>query len=179
VSATEPKGVVVEHKALMHSTSHHGKTFGRTRTTRAFQFPSLTFDISLTEIVITLLHGGCVRVPSDAARQDNVAQAIKDLRANWALLTPSLASTITPVLVPTLKTLVLAGATGQRVWANRVLHIQCCQHGRDDARRSDECRLPLLDAMLGLRIPGILTFYCLSVLLGNFFWKDHYWPEGI
>jgi amino acid adenylation domain-containing protein len=108
-STGEPKGVVVEHKALMHSAREHGKAFKMSCTSRTLQFCSFTFDVSLAEILTTLLYGGCVCIPSDSERLDNLSQVIARFGVNCALLTPSVASTMTPKDVPTLKSLVLCG----------------------------------------------------------------------
>lgn len=108
-STGEPKGVVVEHKALMHSAREHGKAFKMSCTTRTLQFCSFTFDVSLAEIMTTLLYGGCVCIPSDSERLDNLSRVIARFGINCALLTPSVASTITPKAVPTLESLVLCG----------------------------------------------------------------------
>ncbi|KAF3054745.1 Nonribosomal peptide synthetase 12 [Trichoderma lentiforme] len=108
-STGEPKGVIVEHKALMHSAREHGKAFKMSCTTRTLQFCSFTFDVSLAEILTTLLYGGCVCIPSDSERLDSLSRAITRFGVNCALLTPSVASTITPKAVPTLKSLVLCG----------------------------------------------------------------------
>ncbi|RDL35031.1 uncharacterized protein BP5553_06962 [Venustampulla echinocandica] len=135
-SSGEPKGVVIEHKALMLSAAMHGKTMGMAQTTRSIQFSSFTFDISLTDIITTLLYGGCICIPSEDDRMNNLHGAITQFQSNWALLTPSLASTIVPESVPTLKTLVLAGEPMNRShvqnWAKRVKLIngygptECC-----------------------------------------------------
>lgn len=108
-STGEPKGVIVEHKALVHSAREHGKAFKMSCTSRTLQFCSFTFDVSLAEILTTLLHGGCVCIPSDSERLDNLSRVIARFGVNCALLTPSVASTITPKAVPTLKSLVLCG----------------------------------------------------------------------
>ncbi|KAK4071606.1 uncharacterized protein Triagg1_5844 [Trichoderma aggressivum f. europaeum] len=108
-STGEPKGVIVEHKALMHSAREHGKAFRMSCTSRTLQFCSFTFDVSLAEILTTLLYGGCVCIPSDSERLDNLSRVIARFGVNCALLTPSVASTMTPKAVPTLKSLILCG----------------------------------------------------------------------
>ncbi len=56
-----------------------------------------------------LILGGCVRIPSDFDRLNDVVGSFSSLEANWALLTPSFARNIAPEDVPSLKTLCLAG----------------------------------------------------------------------
>jgi amino acid adenylation domain-containing protein len=103
------KGVVMEHRAVSAGCLGHGRALGFTLSTRALQFASYTFDVCIAEIVTTLIHGGCVCVPSDSDRRDNLAQAINNLRANWAFLTPSVAQLLHPGKASSLKTLVLGG----------------------------------------------------------------------
>ncbi|CAI6337954.1 unnamed protein product [Periconia digitata] len=104
-----PKGVIVEHQAVSTSCLGHGAMFGFNRKTRALQFSSYTFDACITEIITTLIHGGCVCIPSEKDRTDNLPAAIRLMNVNWALLVPSVAKLLTPSLLPSLKTLVLGG----------------------------------------------------------------------
>jgi amino acid adenylation domain-containing protein/non-ribosomal peptide synthase protein (TIGR01720 family) len=104
-----PKGVMIEHGALATGVTQHGRALGMDIKVRALQFASYTFDASITEILATLIYGGCVCVPSDDDRMDNIAAVINDMNINWALLTPSFVSLIDPLEVPSLKTLVLGG----------------------------------------------------------------------
>ena len=48
-------------------------------TTKALQFTSYTFDVSIQEILTTLLHGGCPCVPSESERLNNLEAAINNL----------------------------------------------------------------------------------------------------
>lgn len=104
-----PKGTIVEHSAFCTSSIAHGKALAIQPTSRALQFASYTFDACLVEILTTLIHGGCVCVPSEEDRLNNTAEAINRANVNWTLLTPSVASRIAPESVPTLQTLVLGG----------------------------------------------------------------------
>ncbi|KAL6808070.1 hypothetical protein V8C40DRAFT_259914 [Trichoderma camerunense] len=123
-SSGEPKGVVIEHKALMHGATEQGKAFRLSYKTRMLQFSIFAFDTSVAEILTTLLYGGCVCIPSDSERLDDLPQAIARLGVNYALLTPSVANMMTPEAVPTLKSLILCGEgmneSHVRVWSKSV-----------------------------------------------------------
>lgn len=104
-----PKGVVMEHGAVSTGCLHHGEAFKMTSQTRFLQFAAFTFDISITEIITTLIYGGSVCIPSETDRRDNLAKAITDMRVNQAYLTPTVANLIDPESVPSLKVLTLGG----------------------------------------------------------------------
>ena len=104
-----PKGVVISHRAVCSSIHAHGKAMGFGRQTRALQFCSYTFDVSIAEIFTTLTFGGTVCVPSPWGRINDLAKEIRNLRANWSFLTPSVARLLDTSEVPTLETLVLGG----------------------------------------------------------------------
>jgi amino acid adenylation domain-containing protein/non-ribosomal peptide synthase protein (TIGR01720 family) len=108
-STGKPKAIVIEHAAICASALAHSKAFVMNPNSRVFQFASYTFDASIVEILTTLMVGGCVCVPSDEERINDLPGAIKRMNANWTLLTPSVANTVKPESVPTLKVLVTGG----------------------------------------------------------------------
>src|SRR5438045_6325841 len=95
-STGKPKGVVIEHAAFCTSALAHGKALGLLPSSRVLQFSTHAFDASLVEILTTLILGGCICVPSEEARMNNLAQAIQELNVNWAVLTPSVSRLIQP-----------------------------------------------------------------------------------
>ncbi|KAF9765373.1 hypothetical protein IL306_002344 [Fusarium sp. DS 682] len=105
----EPKGALIQHGALMSSALAHGPAMMMDSNTRSLQFAAATFDVSITEILTCLILGGCVCIPSEDARLNAIEEAITELRANWALLTPTFVRFINPANVPSLKTLVTGG----------------------------------------------------------------------
>ncbi|KAM0346346.1 hypothetical protein ACHAPU_005777 [Fusarium lateritium] len=105
----EPKGALIQHGALMSSALAHGPAMMMDTNTRSLQFAASTFDVSITEILTCLVLGGCVCIPSEEARLNAIEEAISELQANWALLTPTFVKFINPDNVPTLKTLVTGG----------------------------------------------------------------------
>ena len=80
-----------------------------TSTTRFYDFSSYSFDASIGVFFTTLISGGCICVPSEDDRRDNLIQSIISLNANVIDLTPSIAALLSPELVPCLQTLILGG----------------------------------------------------------------------
>lgn len=123
-STGEPKGVVVEHASISTSIRGHGQAMGIDRFTRALQFASYGFDISITEIFTTLVHGGCVCVPSDSDRYNDIVSVMNEMDVNWACFTPSFIRILSPGELPRLRTLVLAGEAilkeNIELWADKV-----------------------------------------------------------
>jgi amino acid adenylation domain-containing protein/non-ribosomal peptide synthase protein (TIGR01720 family) len=104
-----PKATVIEHAAFATSASEHSKAMCMRSNSRVLQFASHTFDASVMEILTTLLVGGCVCIPSEADRMNDIPGAIRRMGVTWTLLTPSVASTLSPKSVPSLKVLVTGG----------------------------------------------------------------------
>ncbi|KAL2157847.1 hypothetical protein VTH06DRAFT_4899 [Thermothelomyces fergusii] len=77
--------------------------------THSEKFASYTFDASIMETLSCLLVGGCVCVPSDEAKMNDLAAVIRNMDVTWTLLTPSVASTLKPESVPCLKTFATGG----------------------------------------------------------------------
>ncbi|KAL4799975.1 hypothetical protein BDV19DRAFT_384813 [Aspergillus venezuelensis] len=71
--------------------------------------------------MLALTTGGCLCVPSDHDRSSNLADALTNLQANWAVLTFSVARILNPARTYTLKHLVLCGesplATDLQRWS--------------------------------------------------------------
>lgn len=105
----KPKGVVIEHQHMASSIAHHAPAMGFTRGTRVLQFSSYTFDVSIAEIMTTLVRGGCVCVPSEDDRTNNLTGVMNDMKVELAVLTPSVVRTLKPESLPSLKTLILGG----------------------------------------------------------------------
>ena len=119
-----PKGVTIPCAAFATSAIAHSQHYHLTPQSRVFQFTSYAFDVSIIEIITTLLVGGCICVPSDAARRNHIAAAANELRVSVAQLTPSTARLLRPGDIPSLETLVLIGepVTSSDIdqWAARV-----------------------------------------------------------
>ena len=125
-STGKPKGVVIEHTHYTTSGRSLQKRLNVSPQSRVFQFASHAFDVSVSDYLTTLMTGGCVCVPSEAERLNNIPHAVTRLKANWLHITPSVARTIQPSQVPGIHTLVLSGEALQEdnlhTWAP-VVHL--------------------------------------------------------
>ncbi|KFY76366.1 hypothetical protein V499_03977 [Pseudogymnoascus sp. VKM F-103] len=123
-STGKPKGVVLTHASFCTTARQHGAAMFLGFDSRVLQFAAYTFDLSLAEIFSTLVHGGCVCVPSEKDKMDNLGKVIRTMKINVAHLTSSVANLVRPKDVPGLKFLAVGGeATTQGVvkrWADSV-----------------------------------------------------------
>ncbi|KAL2814140.1 hypothetical protein BJX63DRAFT_393024 [Aspergillus granulosus] len=104
-----PKGVILQHTAIVSSmTKGHG-SFYAGPDTRALQFSAFNFDISIAEIFTTLSFGGCVCVISEDDRLSRLPEAMEEAGVNFAILTPTIANLFKPEQVPSLNKMLLVG----------------------------------------------------------------------
>jgi amino acid adenylation domain-containing protein len=104
-----PKSIIVDHSALATTTLGHGRAYNFTQKSRVLQFSSCVFDVSLSEILETLVLGGTVCIPSESERLQNITEFIRGGQVNTALLTSTFLRTVNPHNVPSLKHLILVG----------------------------------------------------------------------
>lgn len=108
-STGEPKGAVIPHSAMTSSSLAHGKVQGVRSESRVYQFAAYTFDVAVADTFTTLIHGGCICVPSEFDRLNDLTGSIKRLKANWIHLTPTVSRLLQPDDLPELRTMVVGG----------------------------------------------------------------------
>ncbi|GIJ91845.1 nonribosomal peptide synthase [Aspergillus pseudoviridinutans] len=108
-STGKPKGVKICHRSFCSMVRPYVEAVGYNRETRALSFSSYAFDVSVSDMLIPLLVGGCICVPSEAQLMDNLPTAIARLQANFADMTPTLLRTLRPEQVPSIETIVVGG----------------------------------------------------------------------
>ncbi|KAG8168434.1 hypothetical protein KVR01_001183 [Diaporthe batatas] len=86
-----PKGVCMSHRASSTGNTAYARILSLTRRSRVLQFASLSFDVSCLEIFATLLSGGCICIPSAQDRLQDLHSAVRKLRCNVLVLTPTVA----------------------------------------------------------------------------------------
>ncbi|KAF2763830.1 acetyl-CoA synthetase-like protein [Teratosphaeria nubilosa] len=110
-STGKPKGILVPHSSIVTSLTSAMKPFGIGQHTRISQISSFAFDMSIVEVFQTLLAGGCICIPTEQERMNDIENAVTRMHANFVYFTPSMAEILHPDKLPTLMTLVLMGET--------------------------------------------------------------------
>ncbi|KAL5354954.1 hypothetical protein BJX96DRAFT_181049 [Aspergillus floccosus] len=108
-STGKPKGVVIEHRSLATSAFAMMRASPLNRSTRLLEYASFAFDVSILDLMVTLIAGGCLCVPSADARENRLLESINEFEANYIALTPTVARTLQPERLTTLKTLKVSG----------------------------------------------------------------------
>jgi amino acid adenylation domain-containing protein len=108
-STGKPKGVLTNDRAFNTCALEKAPRIHRDASTRVLQFASHSFDTTVEDILTTLLCGGCICVPSDKDRLNNLAGFITDKAVNTADLTPTTMTVLDPKSIPTIRTLMLGG----------------------------------------------------------------------
>ncbi|KAL2839751.1 hypothetical protein BJY01DRAFT_250351 [Aspergillus pseudoustus] len=123
-STGEPKGLLVNHGAFCASARSYTPELRLNQTSRVLQFCSFAFDICFLEIFATLLAGGCICVPSEMERMNDIHHAMRERQVSHAIITPTYARVIRAEQVPSLRVVMLAGeallASDVEYWAPRV-----------------------------------------------------------
>ncbi|KAJ5433827.1 AMP-dependent synthetase/ligase [Penicillium cf. griseofulvum] len=108
-STGTPKGVTISHANLSSAVAHQARTLGFNSGVRTFDSSSYTFDAYVYNTFYTLLTGGCLCVPSETDRINNLQMVLQELNVEFAQLTPSTSRLLDPNKLPHLHTLILTG----------------------------------------------------------------------
>lgn len=106
-----PKGVMINHTTYTTSALARAPLIGYTAEARALDFTSYAFDVSIDSMLCTLLQGGCLCIPGDDDRVNDLSGVIRRLGVNMANMTPSVARILDPDIIPSLNSLGLGGET--------------------------------------------------------------------
>ncbi|KAI0546771.1 hypothetical protein F4679DRAFT_587147 [Xylaria curta] len=123
-STGKPKGIVMEHVHVATSIRGFSSLWQLSQNTRGLHFSSYAFNGSIYEIFGILTNGGCVCIPSEFDRMNDILPFINGVGVNWALLTPAFMTSLEPDSIPTVRTIVLGGEAIStetvRTWASKV-----------------------------------------------------------
>nr|WP_295875037.1 non-ribosomal peptide synthetase [uncultured Chitinophaga sp.] len=110
-STGQPKGVMIEHQAIVNTVFAQRTIWGITAGQRGLQFASLSFDASVWEIFMMLTTGGTLYIANDESRKSPalLEQFITENRIDVATIPPAFFKLLEPARISTLKHLITAG----------------------------------------------------------------------
>ncbi|KAI0403809.1 peptide synthetase [Xylaria palmicola] len=108
-STGKPKGVLISHANYTSGAAPRAEAVGYKRHSRVLDFASYAFDVCIDCMLCTLSVGGCLCIPSDADRVNDLSGAIRKMKVNMAHMTPSVARVLDPDIIPSLEVLGLGG----------------------------------------------------------------------
>lgn len=108
-STGKPKGVVIEDGSFMTMTNEVSRLMGIGRGARVLNFSSYAFDVSISEILGSLLAGACICVLTESERRGRLIEALQELRPSHAYFTPGVLRAMMPTELGSLQTIMLGG----------------------------------------------------------------------
>lgn len=114
-----PKGALMTHTNFSSAIKHQAAVLGFSPRSRVFDFASYSFDVAINNALMTLSVGGCICVPSEDDRRDDIEGAIARLKANYMQLTPSVACLVNPSDAPSIE---MVNFSGEKVNPSYIVH---------------------------------------------------------
>ncbi|MFF0436259.1 amino acid adenylation domain-containing protein [Streptomyces sp. NPDC004327] len=110
-STGRPKGVVVTHTGLAALAAHQAADYGAGAGSRVLQFSSPSFDVSMAELCVSVLTGGCLVVPERTPAGPELGGLLAARRISHLLIAPSVLAEIPRVPLPDLRTVITGAET--------------------------------------------------------------------
>ena len=121
-----PKAVLISHVNICSAIKYQQTEMGITTTSRVWDFVSYAFDVSYSNLFQTLTSGACLCIPSEEDRVENPARSVRQSRANYAHITPTIGRLLDPLDVPSLSTVNFIGEPLTRSdvlrWSSRTIY---------------------------------------------------------
>lgn len=108
-STGTPKGAIITHANFSSAIRYQQIGMGFTSSSRVYDFVKYAFDISWSNVLHTLTAGGCLCIPSDSEALNDLAGSFRRYNANFLDVNPSVASTLQPSEMASLKHLQFGG----------------------------------------------------------------------
>ncbi|KAL4811153.1 hypothetical protein BDV18DRAFT_155763 [Aspergillus unguis] len=108
-STGTPKGAIVTHNNFSSALVLQQQSLSFHAHVRVFDFVSYAWDVAWSNLLRTLVAGGCLCIPSEFQRREEIEKTMAQMRVNYTTLTPSVARLLNPAAAPRLDTLALIG----------------------------------------------------------------------
>lgn len=128
-STGHPKGCVITHSQFTSGAIPRAYTVGYRSHSRVLDFASYAFDVSIDSMLCTLAHGATLCTPSEESRMNDLSGVMRKMRITLAGMTPSVARTLDPDILPSLDSLAVGGegvsSSDAAAWRQKTKVINC------------------------------------------------------
>lgn len=124
-----PKGVEVRYDAICNHVDYYTDLMNITSHDRIIQFANLSFDASISEILMTILNGASLHIPDQQIIYNFrlFENFLNQEQITIATLPPSYLSNLQPTKISALRSIITAGSSTNHAlvkkWNNHVLYI--------------------------------------------------------
>ncbi|KAF2468358.1 acetyl-CoA synthetase-like protein [Lindgomyces ingoldianus] len=118
-STGTPKGAQISHSNVCSALRYQRQAHGYTSDARVYDFGSYAFDSVWVNFMSTFTIGGCLCIPSERERSDDLAASIKRFNPTILDVTPSAATVLDDSTIASLRTLILGGERLTSEYAER------------------------------------------------------------
>jgi amino acid adenylation domain-containing protein len=108
-STGKPKGAMITHTCFASSIEHQQAALGFKAGRRVYDFASYAFDAAWSNLLHSLTSGGCLCVPSEEERQNELSRSIRDSKASLLNMTPSVLRHLDPQALPDIEQVLMGG----------------------------------------------------------------------
>ncbi|WP_341528317.1 amino acid adenylation domain-containing protein [Nostoc sp. UHCC 0302] len=110
-STGQPKGVMIEHRAIVNLSLAWAETFQIKHYSRWLQFGSFSFDLSIGEIATALSAGACLYLAKKETLlpSQTLVDLLRDRKISHLTLSPSALSVLPQDLLPDLQAVIVGG----------------------------------------------------------------------
>lgn len=123
-STGRPKGIIAQHNGIGTGILEYSRVTNITPDSRVLQFASYSWSMSMVETLMTLVRGGCVCLPSEHTKMNDLKKFILDAQVTMCSFTPSVLRLFKPTDFPGVQTISLIGEPLTQdivdVWASQV-----------------------------------------------------------
>ncbi|PMD51740.1 AMP-dependent synthetase and ligase [Hyaloscypha bicolor E] len=118
-STGAPKGAQISHSNVCSALRYQRQAHGYTSDARVYDFGSYAFDSVWVNFMSAFTIGGCLCIPSERERSDDLAASIKRFNPTILDITPSAATVLDDSTIASLRTLILGGERLTSEYAKR------------------------------------------------------------
>ncbi|CAI6326507.1 unnamed protein product [Periconia digitata] len=124
-----PKGCIITHCQYTSGAMPRAYCVGYKAHSRVLDFASYAFDVCIDSMLCTLSHGATLCTLSEERRMNDLSGAMRDMHVTLAGMTPSVARTLDPDILPQLESLAVGGegisASDATAWQQHTTVVNC------------------------------------------------------